>query len=32
MAGQVNAAPTFALQPSAQQTPLASNYITNFNY
>jgi len=32
MAGQVNAAPTFALQPSAQQTPLASNYITNFDF
>ena len=32
MAGQVNATPGFALQPSAEQVPLASNYITNFDF
>jgi hypothetical protein len=28
----LNASPTFALQPSAQQVPLATNYITNFDF
>jgi len=28
----LNASPTFALQPSAQQVPLATNYITDFNF
>jgi hypothetical protein len=28
----VKGTPTFALQPSAQQVPLASNYITDFNF
>jgi hypothetical protein len=28
----VKAAPTFALQPSAQQVPTATNYITDFNF
>jgi len=32
MAGQVNATPGFALQPSAEQVALASNYITNFDF
>ena len=32
MAGQVNAAPGFNLQPSAEQVPLATNYITNFDF
>ena len=32
MAGQVNPTPGFALQPSAEQVPLASNYITNFDF
>jgi hypothetical protein len=32
MAGSVSATPGFALQPSAEQVPLASNYITNFDF
>tara|TARA_B100000780_G_scaffold192551_1_gene135658 strand:+ start:10747 stop:12186 length:1440 start_codon:yes stop_codon:yes gene_type:complete len=32
MAGQVNAAPGFNLQPSAQQVVLQTNYITNFDF
>lgn len=32
MAGSVQATPTYALQPSAQQVPLATNYITNFDF
>src|SRR6056300_1819621 len=32
MAGQVNATPGFDLQPSASQTPLSTNYITNFDF
>ena len=32
MAGSLQATPTFALQPSAQQVPLATNYITNFDF
>ena len=32
MAGQVQATPTYALQPSAQQVPLPTNYITDFNF
>jgi hypothetical protein len=32
MAGQVNATPGFDLQPSAQQVPTATNYITNFDF
>jgi len=32
MAGSVQANPTFDLQPSAQQVPLATNYITNFDF
>ena len=32
MAGQLDATPGFDLQPSAQQVPLASNYITNFDF
>ena len=28
----VNATPGFDLQPSAQQVPLESNYITNFDF
>ena len=32
MAGSVNGTPTFALQPSAEQVALQSNYITNFNF
>ena len=32
MAGSVQAAPGFDLQPSSHQTPLASNYITDFNF
>lgn len=32
MAGSLQANPTFDLQPSAQQVPLATNYITNFNF
>ena len=32
MAGAVQAAPGFALQPSAEQVPLISNYITDFNF
>jgi len=32
MAGQVNTTPGFALQPSSEQVPLASNYITNFDF
>ena len=32
MAGSVNASPTFALQPSAEQVALQSNYITNFDF
>jgi hypothetical protein len=32
MPGQINANPTFALQPSAEQVALQTNYITNFNF
>jgi hypothetical protein len=32
MAGQVNATPGFDLQPSANQVPTATNYITNFDF
>lgn len=32
MAGSVQANPPFDLQPSAQQVPLATNYITNFDF
>ena len=32
MAGSVLATPGFNLQPSAQQVPLATNYITDFNF
>jgi hypothetical protein len=32
MAGSVLATPGFDLQPSAQQVPLATNYITDFNF
>ena len=32
MAGSVQATPGFDLQPSAQQVPLATNYITNFDF
>jgi len=32
MAGSVQAAPGFDLQPSSHQTPLASNYITDFSF
>ena len=28
----VNAVPGFDLQPSAQQVPLSTNYITNFDF
>ncbi len=32
MAGNLEPTPTYALQPSAQQVPLATNYITNFDF
>jgi len=32
MAGSLLATPTFALQPSAEQVALQTNYITNFNF
>ena len=32
MAGTFNALPNFGLQPSATQIPLATNYITDFNF
>ena len=32
MAGAVQATPGYALQPSAEQVPLATNYITNFDF
>ena len=32
MAGSVQATPGFALQPSAEQVALATNYITNFDF
>jgi len=32
MAGSVLATPGFQLQPSAEQVPLATNYITDFNF
>jgi len=32
MAGSLNVSPTFALQPSAEQVALSTNYITNFNF
>ena len=32
MAGSVQVTPTYALQPSAQQVPTATNYITNFDF
>ena len=32
MAGNFNALPTFGLQPSATQVPLATNYLQNFDF
>lgn len=32
MAGSLQSTPTFQLQPSAQQVPLATNYISDFNF
>jgi hypothetical protein len=32
MAGSLLGTPTFALQPSAEQVALQTNYITNFNF
>ena len=32
MPGSVQASPTFALQPSAEQVALATNYITKFDF
>jgi len=32
MAGSVQATPGFQLQPSAEQVPLSTNYITNFDF
>jgi hypothetical protein len=32
MAGAVQVAPGFALQPSAEQVPLSTNYINNFDF
>ena len=32
MPGQVNPTPGFNLQPSAEQVPLSTNYITNFDF
>ena len=32
MAGSLQATPTYALQPSAQQVPTATNYISDFNF
>ncbi len=32
MAGNLQANPTFSLQPSAQKVPLETNYITNFDF
>ena len=32
MAGSVQATPGFQLQPSSEQTPLSTNYITNFDF
>ena len=32
MAGNLDPTPTYALQPSAQQVPTATNYITNFDF
>ena len=32
MAGQVKAAPTFALTPSSERTPTAQNYLTNADF
>ncbi len=32
MAGSVQTPPGFQLQPSAEQTPLSTNYITNFDF
>lgn len=32
MPGSVQPTPTFALQPSAEQVPLSTNYITNFDF
>lgn len=32
MAGSVQATPGYDLQPSSQQVPLATNYITNFDF
>jgi hypothetical protein len=32
MAGSVQAVPGYALQPSAEQVPLSTNYITNFDF
>jgi hypothetical protein len=32
MAGTLNSVPGYALQPSAEQVPLSTNYITNFDF
>jgi len=32
MAGSIQAVPGYALQPSAEQVPLSTNYITNFDF
>ena len=32
MAGSVTATPGFDLQPSAERVPVATNYITNFDF
>jgi hypothetical protein len=32
MAGSLQATPGFQLQPSAEQIPLSTNYITNFDF
>jgi hypothetical protein len=32
MANQLQPTPTYALQPSAEQVPLSTNYITNFDF
>ncbi len=32
MAAAVHVAPGFALQPSAEQVPFSTNYLTNFDF
>jgi len=32
MAGSISVSPTYAIQPSAQQVAVSTNYITNFNF